>query len=91
MFRGATSVARAGQIVNIPANAPHAFKNISAQPARLLCTVAPAGEEDFFFAIGDPVPTRTAPPPELDEAARAQRAARAKALAAKYRNEFLVP
>src|SRR5438876_7589331 len=26
-FRGATSVARAGETVNIPANAPHSFRN----------------------------------------------------------------
>jgi quercetin dioxygenase-like cupin family protein len=91
MFRGNTSVARTGEIVNIPANAPHAFKNVSARPARLLCTVASAGAEAFFLAIGDPVPTRTAPPPKLDDAARAERAAKAKALAPRFRNEILAP
>ena len=90
-FRGAKSVARCGETVNIPANAPHAFKNVSARPARLLCMVSPAGEEEFFLAVGDPVPTRTSPPPELDEAARAERAARAKALGPHYRNEIIAP
>lgn len=90
-FRGEKSIARAGSIVNIPANAPHAFKNVSDRPARLLCTVAPAGQEDFFIAVGDPVATRTAPPPTLDAAARAERAATAKALAAKFGNEMVAP
>jgi quercetin dioxygenase-like cupin family protein len=36
-FRGAKSVVRAGETVNIPANAPHEFHNQSDQPARLLC------------------------------------------------------
>ena len=42
-FRGATAVARAGETVNVPANAPHAFRNASDQPARMLCVCAPAG------------------------------------------------
>ena len=33
----------AGDSVNIPANAPHAFRNAGDAPARLLCTVAPTG------------------------------------------------
>src|ERR1035441_3836129 len=36
-FRGQTTTAYAGQTVNIPANAPHSFKNVSPNPARLLC------------------------------------------------------
>jgi quercetin dioxygenase-like cupin family protein len=89
MFRGHRFAARAGETVSIPANAPHAFKNVSSTPARLLCTVSPAGEDDFFLEIGDPVPTRTGPIPELDDAARQQRAAKAKARAEKYKNEIL--
>jgi quercetin dioxygenase-like cupin family protein len=91
LFRGAKSTARAGETVNIPANALHAFKNVSNKPARLLCMVSPAGEEQFFLEIGDRVATRTGPLPALDEQARAQRAARAKSLAAKYKNEILAP
>jgi quercetin dioxygenase-like cupin family protein len=91
LFRGARSTARAGATVNIPANAPHAFKNVADKPARLLCLVSPAGEEQFFLEIGDRVPTRTGPLPVLDEAARLERAARAKTLAPKYNNEILVP
>jgi uncharacterized cupin superfamily protein len=91
VFRGARSIARAGATVNIPANAPHAFKNVAKAPARLLCLVSPAGEEQFFLEIGDRVPTRTGPLPVLDKAARAERAARAKSLASKYKNEILAP
>src|SRR5450432_2777713 len=36
-FRGEVHRASAGSTVNIPANAPHAFKNTAAKPARLLC------------------------------------------------------
>jgi quercetin dioxygenase-like cupin family protein len=36
-FRGEHSTVRAGQVINIPANAPHQFRNASEQPARLLC------------------------------------------------------
>jgi quercetin dioxygenase-like cupin family protein len=90
-FRGAKSTARAGETVNIPANAPHAFKNVSNKPARLLCMVSPAGEEQFFLEIGDRVATRTGPLPVLDEEARAERAAKAKSLAPKYKNEILAP
>lgn len=40
-FRGETSTVRAGSTVNIPANAPHAFKNASGTPARMLACVRP--------------------------------------------------
>jgi quercetin dioxygenase-like cupin family protein len=88
-FRGAKIALRAGETGNIPANAPHQFRNVSDQSARLLCLCSPAGQEEFFMAVGIPLPTRTTPAPQLDEAA--QRAVREKAgaLAAKYRTEFL--
>src|ERR1700749_3105386 len=57
----------AGDSANIPANAPHAFRNPANEQARLLCPVAPAGLERFFAEFGDPVPTRTSPAPELDD------------------------
>jgi quercetin dioxygenase-like cupin family protein len=91
LFRGVRSIARTGATVNIPANAPHAFKNVAEKPARLLCLVSPAGLEQFFLEIGDRVPTRTGPLPVLDEATRLERAARAKRLAPKYKSEFLAP
>jgi uncharacterized cupin superfamily protein len=89
-FRGEPRRAGAGSTVNIPANAPHAFKNVSAKPARLLCMCLPAGQEEFFLAVGDPVDSRIAPPPKLSSEERAERMQRAKALSAKYRTELLV-
>jgi quercetin dioxygenase-like cupin family protein len=89
-FRGKAVRASAGSTVNIPANAPHAFKNKSDKPARLLCMCTPAGQEEFFMAVGDPVDSRTAPPPKLSPAEQAERIQRAKSLAAKYRTELLV-
>jgi len=90
-FRGATSVARVGETVNIPANAPHRFTNAAAGPARLLCVCSPAGQEEFFLALGQLVETRTTPPPPLDEAARAALLARTLELAPRYRSELLLP
>jgi quercetin dioxygenase-like cupin family protein len=88
-FRGDTVVARAGETVNVPANAPHAFRNASTRPARMLGGGAPPGQEQFFLTLGAPVGSRTAPPPALSEAEQAALRARAAVLAAQYRTEFL--
>lgn len=88
-FRGATSTVRAGTTVNIPANAPHSFVNTSAGTARMLCLCTPAGQEDFFLAVGDPVAGRTAPAPRLSAEENAERGRRAQALAAQHRTEFV--
>jgi quercetin dioxygenase-like cupin family protein len=90
-FRGATSVLRAGETANVPANAPHAFRNAGDKPARLHCICSPAGQEDFFMAVGAPVAGRTTPAPELDDAARAEFVATAVRLAPQYRSELLGP
>ncbi len=90
-FRGETTVVRAGETVNVPANAPHSFVNTSGRPARMLCMCAPAGLDAFFLAVGDPVASRTAPPPALDEAAAAERMAKLQTLAAEYRIAFVLP
>ena len=91
VFRGAKAIARAGETVNIPANAPHSFKNVSAKPARLLCMCTPAGQDEFFLEIGDRVATRTAPPTPLRETEASARRTKARSLAAKYRTELLPP
>jgi len=88
-FRGVKSVVRAGETANIPANAPHQFRNASKQPARLLCVCSPAGQDEYFMAVGIPVASRMSPPPKLDDAAQAALKAKAEALASKYRTEFL--
>jgi quercetin dioxygenase-like cupin family protein len=89
-FRGEAQRANAGSTVNIPANAPHSFKNTSNQLARLLCMCTPAGQEEFFMAVGDPVGSRTASPPHLSKEEQAERMQRAKSLSAKYRTELLI-
>jgi quercetin dioxygenase-like cupin family protein len=88
-FRGMTQTIRAGQVINIPANAPHQFKNKSGEAARLLCYCSPAGLEEFFLEVGVPVATRTTSPPKPDTAAEEAFRARAVALAPKYRTELL--
>ena len=90
-FRGEKSVVRAGEAVNVPANAPHSFTNASERSARLLCVCSPAGQEEFFEAVGVRVGSRTEAPPELDEAAQAEFLAKAQELAPRYRTELLRP
>jgi quercetin dioxygenase-like cupin family protein len=90
-FRGVTAVARAGETVNVPANAPHVFRNAAEKPARLLCLCSPSGQEEFFQAVGVPVASRTEPPPPLDDASTAAFIAKAVALSPRYRTELLPP
>jgi quercetin dioxygenase-like cupin family protein len=90
-FRGKKTIVRAGEIINIPANAPHQFQNKSTRAARLLCLCSPAGQEEFFKEVGVPVATRTTAPPALDKDAEAAFVAKVKALAPKYRTELLIP
>jgi quercetin dioxygenase-like cupin family protein len=90
-FRGEKSIARTGDTLNIPANAPHQFHNASEQPARLLCICSPAGQDEFFMEVGVPVASRTATPPKLTAAEQAAFMAKSEALAPKYRTELLKP
>ena len=62
-----------GDSANIPANAPHSFRNAAEVEARLLCTVVPSGLEKFFAEFGDPVATRTSLAPELSDSEREER------------------
>ncbi|WP_372518070.1 cupin domain-containing protein [Solirubrobacter ginsenosidimutans] len=88
--RDVTSTARAGETVNIPANAPHAFRNPTERTIRMLCMVSPAGLERYFAEFGDRVATRTSAPPELSERERAERMQRAVASAEHYGMEILL-
>ncbi len=90
-FRGKQSVVRAGETINIPANAPHSFRNASQDPVRLLCICAPAGQEEFFTQVGIAVASRTTRAPKLDEAAQSEFIKKAQELAPKYRTELLKP
>src|SRR6202020_1826658 len=84
-FRGVSVVAAAGDTVNVPANAPHVFRNVSERPARLLCLCSPAGQEEFFKEVGVAGAHPHEAPPALDDAATAAFIARAIALGPKYR------
>jgi mannose-6-phosphate isomerase-like protein (cupin superfamily) len=90
-FRDQSMTAKAGDTVNVPANAPHRFTNSSPVPARLLCMCLPAGQEEFFELIGDRVPSRTSPPPALSDGERKERMDRARELAPRFRTELLIP
>jgi uncharacterized cupin superfamily protein len=90
-FRGETLIARAGETINVPANAPHAFTNAGETPSRLLCLCAPAGQEEFFTLVGQPVATRTEAPPPLDADAQAAFIAKSVSLAPEYKTELLPP
>lgn len=89
VFRGKKVIVKAGETINIPANAPHQFQNKSHQAARMLCLCAPAGQEEFFLEIGVPVPTRTTPPPKPDPSVEEAMKTKIAALAPKYKTEML--
>jgi uncharacterized cupin superfamily protein len=88
-FRGKQMIVKAGDTINIPANAPHRVQNISSNATRLLCICSPAGLDEFFKEVGTPVATRTTPPPILDEAQQAAFMKKVKAANPKYRTEIL--
>ena len=88
-FRGTTTTVAAGSTVNIPANAPHHFRNNSGAAVRMLCMCAPAGQDEYFTLVGDAVGSRTAPPPELSAEELGERRKRAVELAPRYATEQL--
>jgi quercetin dioxygenase-like cupin family protein len=88
-FRGEKHVVPAGTTINVPANAPHHFRNASGAPARMLCMCTPAGQDEYFLRIGDIIDGRDAPAPELSAEELAERRRHAAELAETYRSEFL--
>ena len=47
-------LAQKGSTVSIPKGGLiHSFKNLTDKPAKLLCTVIPAGLDDFFIEVAD--------------------------------------
>ena len=88
-FRGKTQTVKAPATVNIPANAPHVFKNSSGKTVHLLCMCTPAGQEEFFEAVGTSVASRTAPPPAMSKDEQAAKGKLAADLSPKYRTEML--
>jgi quercetin dioxygenase-like cupin family protein len=88
-FRGQSQIVRAGSTVNVPANAPHAFKNVSGAAARMLCMCTPAGQDEFFLEVGFPVDGRTSPPPKPTPEEMADKGKLIAALLPKYRTEMV--
>ncbi len=58
-----------GTFLNMPVGSLHCFKNESDNTARLLISLAPAGLEEMFFEVGQPLSDEavTAPPPSETE------------------------
>jgi mannose-6-phosphate isomerase-like protein (cupin superfamily) len=48
-------LATAGTFANMPVGTLHSFKNETDRPARMLISVAPAGLEQMFLELGQPV------------------------------------
>ena len=88
-FRRETRTVRGGETIHIPANAAHQFHNDSAEPVRMLCICAPAGQEEYFEQLGTRVGSRTASAPRLDPGQQAAVVKKAEELAPKYRTELL--
>lgn len=84
-----TYTARAGSFVSIPKGGMvHEFKNESATTAHLLCLAVPAGIDQFFQKIGQPVaPGAFLPPPPMDPAAQKE----TSAIAEKYGQQVFPP
>jgi uncharacterized cupin superfamily protein len=88
-FRGEKHLVHAGSTVNIPANAPHFFRNTSGAPARMLCMCTPAGQDEYFLRIGTVVDGWEAPAPNLTDEEIADQRRHAAELASTYRSEFI--
>ncbi|TDT33784.1 cupin domain-containing protein [Naumannella halotolerans] len=88
-LRGETTTVGEGTTVNIPANAPHFFRNTSDAPARMLCMCAPAGQDEYFARVGIPITDPDSPPPAPTEQQQAESRRLAESLAATYRTELL--
>jgi quercetin dioxygenase-like cupin family protein len=63
---GSYSATKGSYVVIPKGGVVHYFKNVSDQVAHLLCTVVPAGLEEFFEEIGEPVAAgKFLPPPPM--------------------------
>ena len=61
-----TFQANTGDFVHIPRETIHSFKN-GQIPSKLLSTFSPAGIEDFFREVGEPVQSRLTSTPRVTE------------------------
>lgn len=60
-------VAKPGTFVHMPIGQPHAFKNETERDAKMLISFAPAGLEDYFFEVGQPLEDELPPKPTKEE------------------------
>ena len=61
-------VARPGTFANMSVGTLHSFRNEGSSPAKMLISVAPAGLEQMFFEVGQPVADgATAAPPTKED------------------------
>ncbi|WP_189425177.1 cupin domain-containing protein [Devosia pacifica] len=90
-FRDEVHLVGPGQIINIPANAPHGFRVVSATPARFLCICLPSGQEEYFKLVGEVLPARTTPPTPPSPEVMTERRSIMLANAARFHSEFLPP
>lgn len=74
-----------GTTVNMPIGNPHAFKNETDRPAKMIISYSPAGLENFFFEIGVPFSGDNPPVPSQAEIDRLIEAA------PRYGIEFIHP
>jgi quercetin dioxygenase-like cupin family protein len=79
--------AKAGSFLQSPRNLPHAFKNESSAPARMLIFTAPSGFEKFMAEFAQRVPSFDSPPLPVTEA----EIQKLLAVAPKYGIEILPP
>ncbi|QDQ98529.1 cupin domain-containing protein [Tomitella fengzijianii] len=87
-FRGQRHTLAAGETANVPARAPHFFRNNARVQARVLCMITPPGLDRYFAAWGMPLPTRTELP-HLDDDESRRRLQTAVELGPQYRIENL--
>ena len=55
----------------------------------MLCLCTPAGQDEFFLAVGFPVESRTSPPPRPTPEQQAETGKLIAALLPKYRTEMV--
>lgn len=79
-------VATPGMFVNMPIGSLHSFKNATDKTARMIISVAPAGLEEMFMEVGQPIALGETPaPPSPAEIEKLL------AIAPKYGVEIKVP
>ncbi len=84
---GDTITAQAGDFAYLPRGIAHSFKNNGDVTAKFLTLITPAGLENYFAEVFDPVADASAPPPPPSK----ELIARALAVSPRYGLELLPP